>query len=90
MEDRLHALAQMVKDHDRAMRNERALQDRAVTLEDRITVVEEYRDGLIRKRDHKAEQIPLRPHEERMWARKIDQAQATIDALKAELSAATR
>jgi uncharacterized coiled-coil DUF342 family protein len=55
-------------------------------LRDRIACVTEYRDGLIAKRDHKASIIPLRPHEERMWESKIAQANATIDALNAELA----
>jgi uncharacterized coiled-coil DUF342 family protein len=55
-------------------------------LRGRIRTVTEYRDGLIAKRDKKNAQIPLRPAEERMWATKINQAQATIDALNAELS----
>jgi hypothetical protein len=79
---------QMVKDHRRAQENQRALQERHVTVEQRVAIVTEYRDNLIQKRDRKAEQIPLRPHEERMWANKIAQAQATIDALSQELAQA--
>jgi hypothetical protein len=56
-------------------------------VEQRIKSVTEYRDGLIRKRDHKASQIPLREHEAVMWARRIALADETIKSLKAELSA---
>jgi hypothetical protein len=59
----------------------------AAELRGRIASVTEYRDGLVVKRDRKAEQIPLRPHEERMWSNKIAQADATIASMQAELSA---
>lgn len=63
--------------------NDRAL---CSDLRHRIQHVTEYRDSLIEKRDRKAAQIPLRPHEERMWENKIATAEATIASLEQELA----
>lgn len=55
------------------------------SVTERIERVEEYREGLIRKRDRKASQIPLRESEALMWARKIALADETIKSLRLEL-----
>ncbi len=56
-------------------------------LEVRIGVVVRYRERMVGKRDDDADKIKLRPHEERMWARRIAEIDARIDGLRAELSA---
>lgn len=57
-----------------------------IQIEDRIRVVTRYRDRLIAKRDKDAANIPLRPHEERSWAKRIGEVEESIKKLRAELS----
>lgn len=87
MDDQTHAINRWVLNIERARANERALCAQREELERRIVAVVDYRNGLIAKRDRKASQIPLREAEKRMWETKIDLADQSIAALRAELDA---
>lgn len=54
-------------------------------LERRLKIATEYRDKQIALRDRKASQISLAPNEERMWQKRIDQAQSVVDRLDMQL-----
>lgn len=60
--------------------------DRArADLERRLKVATDYRDKQIALRDRKASQISLAPNEERMWQKRIDNAQSVVDRLDRQL-----
>lgn len=64
------------------------LQEWARTKKDIETKLEhaiQFRDRQIASRDRKSAQISLAPNEERMWQKRIDNAQSVVDRLETQL-----
>jgi hypothetical protein len=62
--------------------------DQVQDLERRLAIAVRYRDRQVASRDRKNAQIPLTANEDRMWAKRIHQAQRVVENVESALHGA--